>query len=421
VKQQLILLSTTIVVINPEDEQCEICEQRDEILPTEQPTGTTEQCNLVDEIVDEVVNEETEEETDIEENGCGTEQKRSIETNENIDVKTDIETSENENKKITNKRKMENFKLISAINTIARRGKLTEEQAEFNAIGMEEMRKSGEAMMGDIYIPMGETRAVTAGGVGMGIENIGETKSSLTLALQPNLILQKAGAKYVSGLVNDFSLPSYSSTSSLWAGEVASATDGTGVFAEQVMKPKRLTTFVDVSLQFLAQDSNDANTQLIASLQESISQKLEKTILGTMTGSTIPAGIFAGVVPTISGVTYADITALEGKIEDLNVNDYSFIVSNKAKAVLKSTVKNQVSFVYDGGEIDGYPTFNSGNVYGKGIVAANFNDLWIGQWGSVVLTIDNISQMMNGNVRIVINAFYDAAWVRPSYVVAQLA
>ena len=51
------------------------------------------------------------------------------------------------------------------------------------------MRKSGQAISGDLYIPMGETRDINATGAGFGIENVGETKSSLTMALQPNLIL----------------------------------------------------------------------------------------------------------------------------------------------------------------------------------------------------------------------------------------
>jgi len=402
-------LSTNLIV-NTDSDECEETPAEEQAECSH--TGETETCSI------NTVEEDEEDEEEDPETACN-DNKRSLEINETVETKS-TEINKNNNKEIT-RNKMENFNLISAISAIANKRGLTDEQKEFSKRGQEELKRTGLSAGGDLYIPMGETRDINATGVGFGIENVGETKSSLTMALQPNLILQKAGAKFVAGLVNDFSLPSYSATSSLWAGETAAAQDGTGAFTEQVMKPKRLTTFVDVSLQFLNQDSNDANTQLIASLQESINQKLEKTILGNVAGTgNMPAGLFNGVTGTTSA-TYTGITALEGAIEDLNVNDYKFIVSNKAKAILKSTVKNQASFVYDGGEIDGYETFNSGNVYGKGIIAANFNDLWIGQWGSVVLTIDNVSQMINGKVRIIINAFYDAAWVRPSYVVSQLA
>jgi len=409
--------------IQPIQEPEPIIEPIEEIQPIQEP----EQCSLTDDVVaeitDDVIAEIADElvendDDEIEQNSC--EKKRSIEVDEKIELEQ--RNLENNNNKIIKQKRMEDFKLISAINAIATKRSLSEEQTAFIEAGKAEMRKSGQMVAGDIYIPM-EKRAINVtGGAGFGGENVGETLAPLTMALQPNLVLVQAGAKFITGLVNDFALPSYSSTSSLWAGETSAATDGTGVFSQQVMKPKRLTTFVDVSLQFLAQDSNGANEQLIASLQESISQKLEKTILGNIAGtSTMPAGIFVNVPAAITGVTYQNITALESQIEDLNVTNYSFIVANKAKSILKSTVKNQMSFVYDGGEIDGYKTLSSGNVFNKGIIAANFNDLWVGQWGSVVLTIDNLTQMTNGNVRIIINAFYDAAWVRPSYVVAQLA
>ncbi|WP_321425019.1 HK97 family phage prohead protease [uncultured Bacteroides sp.] len=408
-----------------EEQTIEVAEESTEQVE-EQPIESTEQVIEENkqpvEPTEQVIEENKQPVEPIEQLIESTDEERNNEKNDVQSEKRELNIEENKIIKNKEKRQMENFKLISAINSIASKRGLTDEQKEFSNLGAQEVRNIGQSIAGDIYIPMSEHRDVIgATSAGFGMENIGETKNSLTTALQPNLVLMDAGAKFITGLINDFSLPSYAGTSSLWAGEKASATDGAGAFSEQIMRPKRLTTYVDVSLQFLAQDSNSANEQLIESLRNSISQKLESTILGNVTGATMPNGLFAAGANTISGVTYANIVNLESQLEDKNVNDYSFIISNKAKSILKSTVRNQMSFIYDNKEVDACPAYVTANVYNKGIVVADFKNLWIGQWGPVVLTIDEKSHMTEGVVRIIINGFYDAAWIRPAYVVAQLA
>ena len=44
----------------------------------------------------------------------------------------------------------------------------------------------------------------------------------------------------------------------------------------------------------------------------------------------------------------------------------------------------------------------------KGVVLGNFNEYVIAQWGAIDLTIDPYSQAVNGKVRIIINAYFDA-------------
>ena len=106
----------------------------------------------------------------------------------------------------------------------------------------------------------------------------------------------KAGASYMTGLVGNVSIPVFSGSNVAWAGEVTGAADGAGSFSEVVLEPKRLTAYVDVSKQFLLQDSNDAEAMLKRDIVNAISEKLEQTILGNTAGSTTqPAGLFNGV------------------------------------------------------------------------------------------------------------------------------
>lgn len=222
----------------------------------------------------------------------------------------------------------------------------------------------------------------------------------------------QAGATYMSGLVGNVSIPVYSGANVTWEGEVAAAKDGAGTFSEVKLEPKRLTAYVDVSKQFLLQDSNSAEEVLKNDIVAAIAEKLEKTILGDEAGSTtIPTGLFNGVSADSSAVTYVDVVNMEAELEDANVSgDIKFIVAPSAKAVLKTTVKADGcnGFIMQNNEIEGYPVLCSSAVASKGVVMGNFADYVIGQWGGIDLTVDPYTQAANGKVRLVINAYFDA-------------
>ena len=220
-----------------------------------------------------------------------------------------------------------------------------------------------------------------------------------------------AGASYMTGLVGDVSIPVYSGSNVGWAGEISAATDGAGTFSEVTLSPKRLTAYIDVSKQFLIQDSNSAEEMLKRDIVAAISNKLEATILGSAAGSnTQPAGMFNGVVADNAAVTYKDVVAMEAQLENANVRgNIKFIVSPSAKADLKTTMKGESkNFIMEGNEVNGYPVLCTSAVPAKGIIYGNFADLVIGQWGGIDLTVDPYTQAASGKVRLVINAYFDA-------------
>ena len=143
-----------------------------------------------------------------------------------------------------------------------------------------------------------------------------------------------------------------------------------------------------------------------------ISNKLEATILGTEAGSTTkPAGMLNGVTADSNAITYEDIVEMEATLEGANVSgEIKYIVSPTAKAALKTTKIDAGSgkFAMEGNEMNGYPVLCTSAVAGKGVIMGNFNDLVIGQWGGIDLTVDPYTQAANGKVRLVINAYFDA-------------
>ena len=307
---------------------------------------------------------------------------------------------------------MEKFSLLRAINDVANNRSLDETAQEVVNAGIAEMRKSGQNATGQIILPIEQRATVQATVATAGQENVAEDKLGILEPLKAKLVMVQAGASYMTGLVGNISIPTYSGSSVGWAGEVASAADGAGSFGEITMEPKRLTAFIDVSKQFLIQDSNSAEEMLKRDIVGAIANKLEETILGNAAGSTTkPAGIFNGVTADTAVVSYKDVVAMEAALEGANVSgDIKFIVSPTAKADLKTTLKatGVSGYLMEGNEIDGYQVLSTSAVAGKGVVMGNFSDYVIAQWGGIDLTVDPYTKAADGKVRLVINAYFDA-------------
>lgn len=332
-------------------------------------------------------------------------------------IKMQIADVEDELRKLNNtlkkeSRKMEKFSLLKAINDVANNRQLDERSQEVVNQGVTEMRKAGLSYSGQIQLPVEERSDIAATVESSGKEVVAEDKLNILEPLRANLVLTSAGASYMTGLIGNVSIPAYSGSNVGWAGETGAATDGSGTFSEVNLEPKRLTAYIDVSKQFLIQDSASAEEMLKRDIVAAISNKLEATILGNEAGSTTkPAGILNGVVADQSEITYNDLVNMEATLESKNVRgDIKFIVSPSAKATLKTLpiATGSDKFAMVDGEVNGYPVLSTSAVAGKGVIFGNFADYVIGQWGGIDLTVDPYTQAANGKVRLVINAYFDA-------------
>ena len=244
-------------------------------------------------------------------------------------IKGDIKAVDADLEKITNKRNyqtnntnnMKKFSLLKTINDAVNNRSFSEESQEVINAGMEEMRKAGQSYSGSIVLPM-EYRtdpdpSIQAQVATYGQENVAEDKLGILEPLRKKLVLVQAGAYYMTGLVGNVSIPVYSGSNVGWAGEVDTASNGKGSFSEVALEPKRLTAFIDVSKQFLIQDSNSAEEMLKRDIIAALAEKLETTILGTEAGSTTkPAGMLNGVTADTADITYKQIVGMESTLED---------------------------------------------------------------------------------------------------------
>ena len=339
---------------------------------------------------------------------------------QNEDKKEEEARSMNENieqKSFNIKTKMnKEFRLLKAISDIANNRQLDDVALAVSEAGKEEMRKSGLSFGGQIQLPIEERASITVAAEGE--DTVATNLYNVIAPLRAKNVLVQAGAKFITNLTGDVQIPLMTAESCGWESEIGEAKDGAGTFSSVKLSPKRLTAYIDLSKQFIIQDSVGAEELIRQDLINALNAKLEATILGAEDGDlTKPEGIFHKIDPTAHTVSnFADLVNAESDIEDANViGEMKYVMSNKAKAAFRSMAKSSktTQLVMEGGQIDGTPVLNTSHVAGKNFAYGDWSNLAIGQFGAVDLLIDPYTKAAQGMIRIVINAYFDAKVLRP--------
>ena len=268
-----------------------------------------------------------------------------------------------------------------------------------------------------------ENRAIQVTGAGGVHDSVVETEiEGILEPLYANSVLSQLGVRWYTGLPKgDVQVPIMSSGQVGWAAEIATAQATGNTFTTKKLQPKRPTAYVDISKQLLAQDTIGVEAAIRRDIVNALNDKLQATILGTEDKTDDkPAGIFHGV--SYDNITdFKSLCNFEAKLDDANINgEKKYLLGNGAKANLRSMIKgtNNTGMVMENNTVDGTPALNTSNVAGGAagknkLVYGDFNYLAIGSWGDLDITIDQYTQAVNGCIRLVINAFFDAIILRP--------
>ena len=382
---------------------------------TEKPDTDEDSKKKEDEDVKEV--DESKEETDTPEaDDTKKEDDSEVPENEEVEEEEDKDKTNKDNRNININMNKE-FKLIRAINQMANKQPLDEVTAAVCDAGQNEMRNAGLTAEGALVIPS-ETRAISVtDSVGA---TVGVDVADILAPLRDNLVLAKAGAKFMTGLKNDLKLPVLTGSEAQWESErEQNSGDTAASFSSVTLKPKRISVVLPVSKQFLIQTSDSAEAILKENIMSAIAEKLQKTILSAnVTDPKAPKGIFAATPE--AGKTYAALCTLEAKVDDKNFGENRvYVTSNKAKAAFRQMTKAANGpMVYDKGEIDGTPCYSTSSVADNGFLYGDFSQLYIGQFGGTEIIVDGYSRAAFGEVVLTVNAYFDAALAREGAIVS---
>lgn len=339
-----------------------------------------------------------------------------------IDFSAKKEMKEERNVKVTAPE--ERVSLLGMIDKVVNNRSFTE--AEENLISRGKAMNAAEGQnkigSGQIQIPLEERAAFT-----VTTDHNDMVATDLQTILDPlraQNVLAKAGAKFLTGLRGDIQYPVLTGANVGWLAENGTAADGAGTISSKTISPKRLSAYIDISKQFLVQDSASCEQAIMRDLVNAINDKLEATILGKESDDPAHFSLFYNQTPTAISA-FGDLCDLEATVEDANIfGKMSYLVSPKAKAGLRKMTQKATKLVLEGSDIEGTPVYSSTNV-GKGVgsgtpfvqsgnlIYGDFTNLVIGQWGGLDLVIDPYTQARDNKIRVVVNALFGVGVLRP--------
>ena len=342
------------------------------------------------------------------------------------------------------------YSMVRAMRMASQGKQLEGLEAEMFQEADREARAAGISLNGTIRIPnimQPEQRADlavgtnTAGGYTVATE-IGQ----LINILEPQLVTRNLGATYLTGLQGNIQFPrNNGDVSSVWEGENTDNDQSDVTFDTVTLSPKRLGSFVIIGKQLIAQSSVSIENLVRSRMNFSIAKAVDTAAINGSGSSNQPTGILntSGIgsvaIGTNGGVpTFANIVDLETAVAVANADmgRLAYLTTSGIRGKLKQTEKTSTStaqFIWTDtmgptgrqGELNGLNAFTSSLVPStltKGTASAichailfgNFEDLLIGQWAGLDLTLDNITLAGKAQIKLIINSWWDVAVRQPA-------
>ena len=286
----------------------------------------------------------------------------------------------------------ERLNLMDVVNRISNRIALTPQQEEINERAKQKAKENGITAVGQFNFEM---RAM--------IDDFG-TKSGRTIAHTQSAEYDEDFIEKITfypTLKANIKAPYFDENTCDWKEVGYGITANTDTITSKYLTPHRLTTQVDFSVDILRQNGsfyNEVNEILI----KAIFNKLVESILSdSAETSDKPKGIFNGVsCTTIS--TIADLATLQYD-GDKQKTKNAWIISPKAKAeILKLN-----PIIFNDGKFLGSEYIFENRLQDGLIAYLPLNLVTVAQFGAVEVTVDNITDVVNGNVKTYIDTYFD--------------
>ena len=245
-------------------------------------------------------------------------------------------------------------------------------------------------------------------------------------ALRANMVVKQAGALFLSGLVGEVAIPAQNAVNSAsWVAENAAVTEVNTTYRQVTMAPKTLGTFTDISRHLMHQSTPAIETIVRNDIIKTLSSEVDKKAIqgdgtsNTPTGILSTSGIGAVAIGTNGGAgTWAKVveTWKEVATDNANIGALAWVTSplqiSRFMATVKVATSDSVMIMNDQNKLMGFPVFsttNSPDNLTKGTASGtcsaltfgNFNDLIIGEWGSLDISVDPYTNAAKGGTRII--------------------
>lgn len=246
--------------------------------------------------------------------------------------------------------------------------------------------------------------------------------------LRTKMVLAQAGVTTLSGLVGDVAIPKGGAITGGWVdGENGAGTEGKPTVTQVTGTPKTASGWTDISRRLLLQSGIDVEMFVQNELIQTLARLIEVAALHGTNANGQPKGLVSqsGVnnpAVTADAPTRAQMISFLTDImaDNADMNGQSWIMRANGMGLLANTSNGSVTIRNEddsdnvgGGPLPGflldlatktmlgYPVHVTQNVADKHIFFGAWNQLVLGLWSGVDLTIDPYTNSTSGAVRIV--------------------
>ena len=319
--------------------------------------------------------------------------------------------------KVSTDKATRGWSLFKAINEVRNGGSLTGIEAEMHQEAEGEARKGLQGI--GIPTMLKEKRAIDQTNSAIAPTSIGAYVDSL----QASALFDRIGVNNLGTVAADTVLPIAGGSTVAWAAEVAAAADGGADFGKVTLTPKRVTGYANISNVILAQNGPAAEASVMRDMGRNMGTQIDAAMFGSTSVASAPTAIVAtagtltftesaagGAAGTSADMleaiqTIADDHGLDGNLAFVNS---WFLYSN----IKSATQVASVSPLYQDDRLAGYPGYFSNApasvaaTSGDGLFG-DFSRVYMAQFGPSNITVDPYSRAVNGEVRLIMNNYYD--------------
>lgn len=264
--------------------------------------------------------------------------------------------------------------------------------------------------------------------------------------LRNRMMVQRAGATVLGGLVGDVAIPKQTGgATAYWVTESGSPTESQQTVGQVPLAPKTVGAFTDISRKLLKQSSIDVEAFVRRDLATVLALAIDYAALHGTGTSNQPTGIAntSGIGSVVGGTngaapTWEHIVKLETEvaIDNADIGALAYMTNAKVRGKLKTTPRTPTYgdiMVWERNDtpLNGYPAYVTNQVRSNldkgtstGVCSAiffgNWNDLLIGMWGGLDILVDPYTGSTSGTLRVVALQDVDIAVRNPESFAAML-
>ncbi len=261
-------------------------------------------------------------------------------------------------------------------------------------------------------------RDITYAGTGSNLVETQHLADQFIDVLRNRMLLQALGARIISGLIGNVSIPKKTGAASAYwiandgSGEI---TESTPAFGAVPLTPHTVAGLVEFSHRMLVQSSPDIENLVRQDLADTVAVAVDSAGINGTGADNQPSGILVttgiGVVDFVADTpTFAEVCELEEDVLTANVDPKgcAYLTTPALCKGLKTQPKiaGYPVFVWENsaepgeGRVNGYRAFATNQMPTGYILLGDFSQLLIGHWGVLELLADPYTGFTSGNVRV---------------------